>query len=703
MAGTVTAAARRVRPAVLPVAVWLMHVLLPLLGLWLLITRPAIDVVWDDRAGHVWLVCAAAAGSLVLGARVRVQARRHGDARLVLVSMAFMVEAGFLGLHGLATPGVLVQQLNAGFMVATPVGLFAAGILSALSTLEPSGASGRWWAGSRAAGWLGFAVALLAAVLLLSISAEGPAHHHHQGTEAYGPILRGLAVIGSLLYGIAAARYYALHRRRPAAILLSIITSYLLLAEAMVAIAVAPNWHASWWEWHVLLLLAVGFVAYSAHTHYHREGSRAGLFTGVALAQTVNRIRAEYAAALESLVEAIDGGAGHGRLRQVTAGLVSQFGITEGQAAVLEEGAAALARERTQSRRLESLVDIGLQATLRHTDEQFLRATGDLLHAGFGGDLVSIALLCEGRLRPAGSRPLCADHPQAADLRAAALAGGAPAESAGRDLLVLPLAIRGTTVGVLESHRPQGRFTEQDRSVLLLLAQQLCLAVDNTRAHHQLDELFRSYLSPDVATTLLTDPSQAELGGAMVEVTALMADLVGFTTFTERSTPAQVMEMLNAYYGRIVPCILGNGGTVLQFVGDAVVALFNSPVRQSDHAARAARAALDLHRSVAQVGRDGWPPFRVGINTGPAVVGNIGSHSMRHFTAIGDTINLAARLESIAPPGAVVIGPGTRAAIGRSATVASLGSVTVKGRSAPVEAFRLLTLDGRPQPAAVAG
>jgi class 3 adenylate cyclase len=689
MVAAVSATAPPGRTGAFRIAIWTMHAALPLLGLWLLIARPSLDGVWNDRPGHFWLVGACAALSLALGARVRAQARRHGDARLVLVSMAFMVVAGFLGLHALATPGVFTDGMNAGFMVATPVGLFLAAILSVLSTLELSGASSSRLVGSRVAGWLAFAVVLLSAALLASVSFAAP--HRYAGTEmVYGTLLKWLAGTGTALYAVAAARYFAIHRRRPAAILLSIITSYVLLAEALVAIAYSRDWHASWWEWHILLLLAVGFVSYSAHAHYHREGSWDGLFSGVALAQTVGRIRQEYVSALEELVDAIGGGASGSRLRQVTARLVRQFGITEGQAAVLEEGAAALARERAQSRRLETLVEVGLQAGLGHTEEQFLAAAADLVLDGFGEDRITIGMLRDGVLRHV--RPPLAEHPEAAALRAAALAGGAPAESGGRDLVALPLATRNTAVGLLEVHRPHGEFSDQDRSALLLLAHQISIAVDNARIHRQLDELFRSYLSPDVASTLLADPSQAELGGEVVEVTALMADLVGFTPFSEASEPADVVEMLNAYYGRIVPCIQRNGGTVLQFVGDAVVALFNSPVRQPDHAARAARAGLELHRSVAEVARAGWPPFRVGINTGPALVGNIGSRSMRTFTAVGDTINLAARLESVAPPGAVVIGAGTRAAIGAGAGVESLGNVTVKGKSGPVEAFLLHTL-----------
>jgi class 3 adenylate cyclase len=152
--------------------------------------------------------------------------------------------------------------------------------------------------------------------------------------------------------------------------------------------------------------------------------------------------------------------------------------------------------------------------------------------------------------------------------------------------------------------------------------------------------------------------------------------------------------MLNAYYGAVVPVVLDEGGTVVQFVGDAVMALFNAPVRQPDHALRAARAGLRLHRAVAGAARPGWPRFRVGINTGPALVGNIGAAQMRNFTAIGDTTNTAARLQGIAEPGQVVVADSTRRLLGHGARTRPRGPVSVTGRREPVTCFTLTALNG---------
>src|SRR5204863_265618 len=124
------------------------------------------------------------------------------------------------------------------------------------------------------------------------------------------------------------------------------------------------------------------------------------------------------------------------------------------------------------------------------------------------------------------------------------------------------------------------------------------------------------------------------------------------------------------------------------------MALFNAPARQPDHARRAARAALRGQAATvaAAADREEWPRFRMGINTGPALVGNIGSADVRCFTAIGDTINLAARLEGRAPVEGIVIGPVTYAHLGDAAVVEPLGGLTLKGKAAPVEAYRLLSL-----------
>ncbi|MGH2498791.1 MAG: adenylate/guanylate cyclase domain-containing protein [Candidatus Limnocylindria bacterium] len=206
--------------------------------------------------------------------------------------------------------------------------------------------------------------------------------------------------------------------------------------------------------------------------------------------------------------------------------------------------------------------------------------------------------------------------------------------------------------------------------------------------------LFRQYLPRDVATSLLADPAQTALGGAVCEVTVLFADLRGYTTFSERAPPQEVVALLNRYFGVVVPAVTAQGGTVVQFIGDAVMAVFNAPVPQPRHPLRAARAALTIQRSIEEMARGDpeLPRFRVGIHTGPALVGNVGSAEMRSFTAIGDTPNLASRLQATAEPGQVVISGTTQALIRDVAEARPLGRMRVRGKDEEVDAFQLLAL-----------
>jgi class 3 adenylate cyclase len=211
--------------------------------------------------------------------------------------------------------------------------------------------------------------------------------------------------------------------------------------------------------------------------------------------------------------------------------------------------------------------------------------------------------------------------------------------------------------------------------------------------HRRIDRLFRQYLSPDVAQALVDDPDRAELGGEVAEVSVLFADLRGYTPFSERTAPADVVAMLNASFGAAVPAVFAEGGTIVQFVGDALMAIFNAPLRQGDHAARACRAGLALQASMSAIEGDDRPRFRVGINTGPALVGNIGSPELRNFSALGDTTNVAARLQTYAQPGTVVIGDRTYDLVRDLAKVRQLGDLDLKGKSVPTRAFELLSLD----------
>jgi class 3 adenylate cyclase len=682
-------------------AVWVFHLALPLAGLWLLLAVPAADVLVEHHPTHFWLVAAVAAVNVGLAVLVNRAATRHDDPRLLLIGLGFLAAALFLGLHALVTPGVLLDSKNGGFALATPVGLAVGALFTAASALDfpPARAERVLNVGP----WLRSAVYTGAAVWgIVSLAGLPPLADPAIAAQLSGPLIV-VATVSVLLYGVVAVRFYLLYRRRRSVMLLSFITASILLAESMVAVVLAANWHLTWWLWHVLMVLAFGYVGYSAYVAYRREGATTGLFDGVRTDETVAAVRAEYGAALETLVGALRrqeaGEFSEDEMGLITAGMESRFGLTEGQTAVLGRAADALRNEREQIDRLAVLVAIGHESRVRLREQDLLQRAVRRVADGFGSDGVRVGLLGGGRLRFPDE--LATDPTwQVADAvtrraEVAATDGAAGLGSVVLDdaVLACPLTVKDRPAGVLLTRRPGG-FSERDRSLFASLASQLSMGMENARLYHQLDGLFHQYMSPDVATALLADPEQAALGGAVVEVTALFADLRGFTGFSERSSPEEIVVMLNRYFEHATAAVLAEGGTVVQFVGDALMALFNAPARQADHPVRAARAALAMQAAVEEIAAatPGWPRFRVGVNTGPALVGNIGSTALRSFNAMGDAVNVAARLETVAEPGHVVIGESTRARLPDGAAVEPLGELMVKGRRGAVVAFRLTGL-----------
>jgi adenylate cyclase len=527
-------------PWVVPVAV-----ALPLIGLAMLIFRPELDLEWEHHPAHFWIVLLTAAVSVALAYVTNVAAGRYRDARLVLISFAFLSAAGFLGLHALATPGVLVEKPNAGFSIATPVGLGLASIFAAASTSVIAGPGAQSVLRARPvilAGLLG----LMALWGVLSLANLPPLDGPPPATEGVG-LLAALGVISIGLYAFASLRTYRLYRQRGGTILLTIAVALVLLAEAMIAVVVSRNWQLSWWEWHVLMLAAFGLIALGAREEYRRSGSLTGAFGG-----------------------------------------------------------------------------LYLEATLANIDRW---------HAG-------------------------------------AIAAVASAQAEGRP--VDP---------VLDQLRSEGATSEE-----------VALLAGTAEELRRLDASFQPYL-PSVVTDRIRHsetPGEA-LPGVERTVTVLFADLAGFTTFSERRAPTEVLEMLNAFWAAVVPAIDAAGGVIEHFAGDGIMAIFNAQGDQADHAARGARAARAIMAAAGPIAasRPGWPTFRVGINTGPAVLGDVGAAERRSFAVIGDTTNTAARLMTAAEPGQIVVGRATWEALDGDRRGQSLGSIRVKGKSEPVEVWRL--------------
>jgi adenylate cyclase len=224
------------------------------------------------------------------------------------------------------------------------------------------------------------------------------------------------------------------------------------------------------------------------------------------------------------------------------------------------------------------------------------------------------------------------------------------------------------------------------------------------RERTRLRQMFGQYVSDEVVEKLLAIGHRPDLGGEAKQVTVLFSDIRNFTTISERLSPHQLVEMLNAYLGRACEAILEQGGTVDKFIGDAVMAVFGSPVPYKDHTQRALRAALAI-KEVAGEFRS-WmcqhfvekalPEFEIGIgiHTGEAVIGNIGSLKRMEFTAIGDVVNTASRLEGLTKElgWTIVASSAAIQAAGPDVLTGKEEKVIVKGREGAIEVFEVIGL-----------
>jgi class 3 adenylate cyclase len=456
------------RRSALVIGASMLAAVLPLVGLISLLLREQLDWDWSNHRVHFTAFLAVGVGVFVLAYAAGGAANRRGDARVLLISLAFLATGGFLGLHALGTHGVLFAHEYAGFKVANPVGLVLAAVFalaSAFVDLRPSFAPlvVRHRVALRRAVFAAIAVWLVWTVFELppldEPSSEGGSHS----------VLAAMAGVGVVVYALAAARYWYVYRGRIGLLQASVIACFVLLAEAMLGVALTGEraWHASWWEWHALIVTAYAVVSYGAHRQWHDER-----FRGLYLATT---------------------------------------------------------RERVQS------------------------------------------------------------------------------------------------------------------------------------------------------------------------VSVLFSDLAGFTGFAERAKPEEVARVLNAYYAAAAPLITRRfGGELEKFMGDGMMATFNSRGDQRDHAVRAAGAALALQRELTAIAEanPGWPPLRVGVNSGLASVREMGGDGFVAYVVVGDTVNTAARLESEAPEGGVLIGAETRRALPRGSVVEAVPRLRVKGKREAVDAYLLRALPG---------
>ncbi len=215
----------------------------------------------------------------------------------------------------------------------------------------------------------------------------------------------------------------------------------------------------------------------------------------------------------------------------------------------------------------------------------------------------------------------------------------------------------------------------------------------------RLREQFSRYVSPQAAAEILAHPEGLALAGQKRQVTILFADIRGFTGYAEKAEPTEVVALLNRYLDRMTSGVLANRGCLDKFIGDAVMAVFGAPVPGDDHALEALKAALamreEIRRLREELAAEGRTPLEIGIgiHTGEAVVGNVGSQTRTEYTAVGDAVNVAARLEGQAGPGQILVSEATRrllpAAFAEGLAFEPLGPVAIKGKALPVEVYAL--------------
>jgi class 3 adenylate cyclase len=408
------------------------------------------------------LFLAVGAGAVTLAYLAGQAADRRGDARVFLLSLAFLATGGFLAVHAIGTPGILLHDELPGFKVAIPAGMVIGSVFAAWSAfidVRPRSAL----AVVRHRNALRRAVFVAIAIWSLFSLAELPPLAG-ASAEGGGTFLRVLASVGAVVYGASAIRYLVAFRGRMMLLPASVVGCFVLVGEALVGSALVGErtWHASWWEWHALIVTAYLIVLLAARNQWREE-----------------RFRNLYLPAT---------------------------------------------RERVQ------------------------------------------------------------------------------------------------------------------------------------------------------------------------EVSVLFADLVGSTTFADQSSPQEVATMLSGYYGMATPLISERfGGEVEKFMGDAIMATFNSRGDQPDHAQRAARAGLELQRAMQLLteSQPSWPKLRVGVNSGEAMVRELGGPGHIVYAVVGDMMNVGSRLQGQAPVGGVLIGADTYRRLGPNADVEPRPGLVVKGKQSRVDAYIL--------------
>ncbi len=274
-----------------------------------------------------------------------------------------------------------------------------------------------------------------------------------------------------------------------------------------------------------------------------------------------------------------------------------------------------------------------------------------------------------------------------------------------RAAMCAPLWSEERIIGVIQVDSPfqVGAFTERELDFLTALANYAAVAIERLRYarraefERQVRGRLERYHSPGVIEEVMRQGgAEGERRLRVAQASVLFADLCGFSPFAEHAPPEEVAELLDAYFNRAVDAIFAAGGTLDKFIGDCVMAFFGAPVPQDDHALRSVRAAVRIQEALAEWNAErqahGLAPVlaRIAVNSGPVVVGDIGSSRRVDYTVLGNTVNVAARLEAfVARPGDVVLGPETHRLVAGAIATEPLGEFQLKGLQRRITAYRV--------------
>ncbi len=245
------------------------------------------------------------------------------------------------------------------------------------------------------------------------------------------------------------------------------------------------------------------------------------------------------------------------------------------------------------------------------------------------------------------------------------------------------------------------RIPERGKDEMGQLISSFNMMAQELKKKEILKGVFNRYVSPDVADEILKEPEIIRLGGERREVTVFFADIRDFTAHSARMSPEEIVEVLNRYFTLITEIIFRFEGTLDKFIGDAVMGVFGSPIRSEAHIARGIKAVFAIREAVSRANLlrevSAQTPFKIGIgiDSGEVIVGNLGSSMRMEFTAVGEAVNMASRLSSMAGPDEILISGELYESIKGMVVAAPLTETSIKGIDRPVKLYNIMELKGK--------